>query len=998
MLNVYVEEWRYYPVGLFFLLINIGLLTGQKVYKPADPNPFKESWRWQSFDELEGRGVRSVFEDVEGTIWFATDQGILEYNGYTWIAHQPEGINAVPFVEITASSKYIFACTATAVYRYNGLCWLPYFVPDSTAAVTMRSLENAGDTCIRVSTSRGVFQLSVYDSTDITFFTTAAYRRLLEPKLKTVSWVELPLSSEANMSHVSHTMTASDGAVWFVLNMGTEGNLLRFFPSSISEGQILDYQLFTSTPDFPFGSEQNIIQAQDGRIWVTNDSYDIGICTFDGKKWEYLRLSDVVGGDEFITDITQTADGTIWFGGIGHIHSLRNGIWNVFKAPDYPVPANRLKFFQGNNHLWITGVMSRVNLIDYSESHWKTFSDLNFQCQTPDGKRWFIEVNGRIITEDQGKWTAWDTQDGLMDAPVRLIATRKGQIWVGGSHKGVAATAFFHSGRWEKELHPNLSWGIDYRAMFEAADGTLWFGSSVDLVEDKGHQGGVIQLINPQSQPHQWQHHTINHKGLTQSNAYGIGQSRDGRIWIGGTRLLSYDGEKWSPSPDNRLHAYVNTIHSTPDGFLVVGSRVYGVFTFDGKTWQHYNTDSGLTSNTIISVFAESDSNIWAVTEEDICRYDGKKWICGIFPKEMNLPVEGGIILRANDGTVWISRASREWKRRALSFSKTSAKTYENFVSYRYAVDTYPPETVINLYAKTLSPYGSTLFGWEGKDYRKQTPDPMLAYSYRLNKGEWSDFSITATQSFSNLTPGTYTLEVVARDFDMNTDPTPASVQFKVLLPFWQQTWFIVFVVGVMMFILFFLYQILIRNKNLNIINETLHQENDSLINRMDETPPVPHLPEIPPQIEPEISLTREKIPLKSLNELEPAPVIVTSSDEKLLARLSEIMEENLSDPNFNVNKMCEMVNLSHMHFIRKVKQLTGLKPQEMLRSFRMKRARDLLRQKKLNVAEISYMVGYDLPNSFTRAFKKEFGVTPSEFADRIRQNGSLPESDGQSM
>lgn len=102
--------------------------------------------------------------------------------------------------------------------------------------------------------------------------------------------------------------------------------------------------------------------------------------------------------------------------------------------------------------------------------------------------------------------------------------------------------------------------------------------------------------------------------------------------------------------------------------------------------------------------------------------------------------------------------------------------------------------------------------------------------------------------------------------------------------------------------------------------------------------------------------------------------------DDGLLVKLFDLMEDNLEETDFTVHKMCSMVHMSHMHFIRKVKQLTGKKPIDLLKSFRLKRAKDLLRQNNLTVAEVAYKVGYDMPNSFSRAFKKEFGIRPSEY------------------
>jgi DNA-binding response OmpR family regulator len=126
---------------------------------------------------------------------------------------------------------------------------------------------------------------------------------------------------------------------------------------------------------------------------------------------------------------------------------------------------------------------------------------------------------------------------------------------------------------------------------------------------------------------------------------------------------------------------------------------------------------------------------------------------------------------------------------------------------------------------------------------------------------------------------------------------------------------------------------------------------------------------------------------------LTPKTEEVTSPDEEFLQRLVDIMNEGLSDADFNVDRMCKMVFLSHMHFIRKVKQLTGKKPVDLLKTFRMRKAKELLIQDKLTIAEVAYKVGFSLPNSFSRAFKKEFNITPTEYVQSIQRQGSDDDS-----
>lgn len=153
------------------------------------------------------------------------------------------------------------------------------------------------------------------------------------------------------------------------------------------------------------------------------------------------------------------------------------------------------------------------------------------------------------------------------------------------------------------------------------------------------------------------------------------------------------------------------------------------------------------------------------------------------------------------------------------------------------------------------------------------------------------------------------------------------------------------------------------------------------LVDRLQDTAPsvVPTRPEPESQeAGPQIEQPDEQGRLNNL--LTPTGRRRSSHDIELLNRLFRIIEDNLEQPDFNVHKMCGMVHLSHMHFIRKVKQLTGKKPVDLLKSHRLKRAKELLRQHHLTVAEIAYKVGYGIPNSFSRAFKREFGISPSAY------------------
>ena len=113
---------------------------------------------------------------------------------------------------------------------------------------------------------------------------------------------------------------------------------------------------------------------------------------------------------------------------------------------------------------------------------------------------------------------------------------------------------------------------------------------------------------------------------------------------------------------------------------------------------------------------------------------------------------------------------------------------------------------------------------------------------------------------------------------------------------------------------------------------------------------------------------------------LEPKDITITSADEKLLEKIMKVVENRLSDSEFTVEKMGTEIGLSRVHLNRKIKALTDQTATDFIRTIRMKQAAKLLVQKKLNVSEIAYMVGFSNPISFGRSFKKHFGCAPSEY------------------
>src|SRR5690606_31607018 len=113
---------------------------------------------------------------------------------------------------------------------------------------------------------------------------------------------------------------------------------------------------------------------------------------------------------------------------------------------------------------------------------------------------------------------------------------------------------------------------------------------------------------------------------------------------------------------------------------------------------------------------------------------------------------------------------------------------------------------------------------------------------------------------------------------------------------------------------------------------------------------------------------------------MEPEAITSTSADERFLKEVIAIIKVNISDSNFKVDHIINEIGMSRSPFYKKLKNLSGLSPNEFIRMVRMKHAVQLLTRTDKNISEIAYDVGFSSPKYFRECFKDQFGQTPSEF------------------
>lgn len=128
--------------------------------------------------------------------------------------------------------------------------------------------------------------------------------------------------------------------------------------------------------------------------------------------------------------------------------------------------------------------------------------------------------------------------------------------------------------------------------------------------------------------------------------------------------------------------------------------------------------------------------------------------------------------------------------------------------------------------------------------------------------------------------------------------------------------------------------------------------------------------------------VTREKMRSKFSKEFTIAPrnTVIHSADQAFLQKLIAITEEHLDDPDFGVESLSVKIAMSQSVLYKKLRAVTDMSVNEFIKSIRLKKAAQLLTSKQYNVSEVSLMVGFYDRKYFSREFKKQFGITPSEY------------------
>ena len=119
---------------------------------------------------------------------------------------------------------------------------------------------------------------------------------------------------------------------------------------------------------------------------------------------------------------------------------------------------------------------------------------------------------------------------------------------------------------------------------------------------------------------------------------------------------------------------------------------------------------------------------------------------------------------------------------------------------------------------------------------------------------------------------------------------------------------------------------------------------------------------------------------VRTLIDPEPDHISITPLDERLVGKAVKFVVANIKRTDLSVEELSSHLGMSRVHLYKKLKAITGKTPIEFIRILRLKRGAQMLRESQLNISEIAYQLGFNNPKYFSKYFKEEYGIMPSDY------------------
>lgn len=905
-----------------------------------------------TLDQLPVNAIHRVFRDSEGYMWYGTVNGLCRDDGYHVKVFRSDietpGLLDDNLIECIAEDKM-------------GRIW---FGTDKGAYILDKS-----DYSVRALDEerlKGIPVMNMYATSDgyiwVTYHAVLARYDVNGQLIK-----EYPIRNENGNSSVSGFCESRNQDIVIAVWSG------RLYHWDRQKDEFVPY------PDKMKRRNPSVMVQDKDHDYFWLATWGDGVVRFDPSAPEdsmYLYSDIPVNAagqqDGLILSVAQDDKlGYLWIT-TGHdfmaFEPQADGRLKQLKFPDGLLPVNHMlvEVLKGKGCLWVSAFDRPSFIVHLMDNMTKDYAlpalydranrppAIMALCDDGDDVLWLMQERTGLVLYDlkTDKMSVYTDFPGVRSLPLdagREMArarTNKG-IWIARDLNRLV----YNVSRQGMEMHLedaiDLNGKVEQTAfvtkLCEDSRGNLWIGLSKGLCIYDVKARKVTQVYD------QMGHVT------------GIVENRDGLVWIctkdNGLHRTMPDGELQSVD----LNKDFSSLSIAPDGLLWLGTGDGGVYAYDPSEGRmaSYNQACGMNGDQVNQIVADAYNHIWIDTNQKLIEFNPRN---GSF--RTYLTTDGSILLRrflptavcqGMDGNIYfggIPGICRVTPSNGLERKESAVKTRITDIKLQEESLIFGSEKGNNsVHRIELHPEDQNLeISFSSLNHRYAS---KVRYAYRL-KGvdkDWVYVEGGKNSAFYNhLNKGNYIFQVKATDENglWSKEVTELAIH---RLPAFYETWwaylfYILVVTGVSAYSLF-LYLKRVERKN----NEMWADSKEMMKMRT--------------YLDSEVNL--------------PEPEFV-QLDKLLLEKAVKAVEDNLTEPDFDVTALADAMNMSRSTLTRKLKAITGRTPLDFIRNIKMKHARHMLEDKDRSVTEVAATLGYFNRKYFTTCFKEEFGMTPSEF------------------
>ena len=779
---------------------------------------------------LSQNQILCVYEDLQGLLWIATQDGLNLYDGYKFrvFRHEPGNQNSLLDYAVNTicetDTGIFWIGTREGMSRFD--LWKNRFIhythkPDSSKSLVSNNVWHIyedSENHLWIATLGGVSQFNPqtelfinYKASDSNSISSDFNLSVVEDSKKNI-WIggrsgldRYNLNEKKFFNYKLNPDQPNSVSLNGILSLSIKNNTL--WMGAYSGLYSIDLNEEVAFKKHILSEDENlsircIYIGNDGNIWA--GTFREGLYRYfpeSGKKFNY-KHTDRIGSlsEDYISSIIEDTHGVIWIGTSASGINKYNSSSERFKTIKIPNPNSEINY----------GISSVLE--DRSGNLW---------VGTESGS--ILKITNQFSDNPQFKFYQTDISLRTYFSSVEirsLMEDKKGNIWAGSFGSGIYRINPENGivTRMKNESNNKNSLANDFvHALYESPDGIIWIGTGA---------GGLNKFNSVDNSFVSYQYDPANDRSISSNEVTTVCEDKNGFIWagtsVGGLNKLNpLTGEfdhfthdvlnKKSISGNRIICLYVDRKSNLWIGTFGGGLNKYNP---EDNSFEYFSTRNGLPSNTINFITEDSHGNLWITTDKGLCVFNPESNTFKNFDVNDGLQgnefIHGSGYLSKRAGNIYLGGIN------GLNIfnpdyintqSKISNVVFTDFKVFNKSVlpgEDSPLKYNILYAEKVTLSHSENFFTFEFASLDFNNPDKNQ-YAYKLigfNK-DWINAGNQRFATFTNLDPGEYIFSVKATNSDGVWNEKGTSIIVTILPPWWQTWWaYIIYTIAIISILL----------------------------------------------------------------------------------------------------------------------------------------------------------------------------------------------------